>query len=349
GGCGIEAPACCKLTLSGLASASGGPSPYDGGCGMDSHVCGQCGLRAQVLLCDHATLSGGVGEAGGAALQATRAGTEARREAPDVVLSGECMLLGAAGDTAGAALRADACAIAFDGSPTLVSGFYRLKEAPVMKLTNCVFTGGIDKVQRHEGEKSEVYPARDVPQIILSALGQQSGRYTPKTIEDGLNTRELSGRLDGHAVEKGSVSQASLDGKGLLITMWNRTLETKLRFREYLMPDGTGGLRLVCIAVTSLEWPTVRSSVAALRKLQKEGFTQLAYSNAEPVYNERVIDIPALLEAIDAYQRPVRSVFLGTADDAVIFLLEDEALVYQEGLMEQIVRPLEAADAENGM
>ena len=346
GGAGIKAPSCCKTTLMGQVSASGGSSQHEGGSGIDTHPCETCSGRSPVQITNSARLTGGVGETGGSALRMARTAAERKDETPDLSIEENSMLLGASGGTAGSALIMEGCVIQFSGTPMLFSGSHYITEASVMSLTDCTLTGNPDEAEQIAGEKTDVYPARDVSQIIQNTLSKRETAYTSKPLEDGLNTRTMVTKLDGHSVEKGKVTQARLDGNGLTITLWDGTLETRLQFNQRLMKDGAEGLRFVLISTTSQEWPTVRIAVTSLNKLQKEGFTQLAYTCIDPVYNERIVDIAALLEAVEAHEEPVTSLYLGTADDCVIFVLEDEKnRVYQETLMNEILRPLE--DAEN--
>lgn len=347
GGAGIDMPSCATITLSEYASAGGGSSVTDGGAGVRSLLCEACEARGLVTAGGTAILSGGVGKTGGAALHATRSARSDADVPPDLTLSDGSMYFGAAGETAGSAIDAQNCMIFFGGEAQFYSGAYYAETAPVLALTDCIEEGDPEMIQLVDGTKVDKYPASDVSLIINSALSVVSDRYTPVVTENGLNTRKLAAKLNGITVERGKVSQARVNDGGLKITLWNGTYEKRLEYNQWLMSDGGDGVRLVLIATTSQVWPTLDTTVAALRKLDSLGVTQLAYSNVDPVYNERIIDIKAVLAAVDAYASPVDHVLFGTEDDCVIFLLEDgKTREYQEELMQDVRVPLEEPDPE---
>lgn len=285
-------------------------------------------------------LTSGVGETAGSALRLERA---APGKAPDLTLADTCVLMGGAGGTAGYALYAVNASIHYEGTPELYSGdYYAVAAEGPARLEGCEESGERETVIYLEGSQVETYPANNASQIIQTELSQISSRYVPQAVENPLAARDyLVTKYEGFTVERDSVSQASLNGKGLKITLWDGTMENRLQFLQRLCSDGAEGLRMVLIARRSELWPTVETTLAALEKLHGEGFTQLAYTSAEPVYCERILDLKALLSAVHADDAPVDRLIFGTADDCVIFVREDGARDYQEELMAEVLRPLE--------
>lgn len=335
GAAGIVSPSCCKITMNKQGTTTGGASPYVGGDGIASLLCEACEGRAPVSLSDMAMAIGSTGQDGGSGIRITREGAT---DEADLLLSGSCMLIGGDGNTAGAALHAEGCLIVASDTPTAVGGRFFETETAVLVLEDSTVDGEINAT---DGVQTDSYPASNVSSIINTALSQRSDRYVPKVIEDGLGSRELLQSLNGVSVEKGSVSQANVSGGGLKIFMHNGTLEKRMQFKQHLMDDGAGGVRLVLIGSSSDEWPTIDATVAALRKLESLGVTQLAYTCVPPVYHERVLDIATLLAAIDESEAEVARIMCGTADDAIIFYYEDKTMDYQEELMAEVARPVE--------
>lgn len=347
GGAGIDMPSCAGVTLSEYASACGGASVTDGGAGLSSPLCEVCGGYGPIAIGGAAVLSGGVGKTGGAAVYAARAPRDENDMTPDLTLSGDSLYFGAAGETAGPAIHARNCMLFFGGEPLFYGGAFFAEPSPVLALFDCVEEGDPEMIQKIDGTKVDQYPANDVSLIIHSALSVINDRYTPTATENGLNTRQLATKLNGLTVERGKVSQARVNGGGLKITLWNGTCEKRLEYQQRLMEDGDGGVRLVLIATTSQIWPTLDSTVAALRKLHSLGVTQLAYTNVDPVYNERIVSLAGVLDAVDAYAAPVDRVIFGTEDDCVIFVQEDgKTRAYQEELMREIRLALEEPEPQ---
>lgn len=337
GGAGLYVPACSKVTLHQQASATGGNAQYTGGNGIDSHACAQCEDRAPMLLDDTALAIGAAGQDGGNGILLAR---DTLADDADLTLGGTCMLIGGDGAVAGSALVATNAAIEYAGEAHAYGGRYYEIEMPVVSLTDCEVRGNI--IATTNGEQTTSYPASGISAIIQTALSQQSDRYVPVPIEDGLNVRATDTKLNGFTVDSGSASQASVNGGGLKIFMHGGTLENRMQFRQRLMDDGEDGTRLVLIGTASDEWPTIETTVAALRKLSSIGITQLAYTCVSPTYHERILDIGTLIAAIDAYEEEhdieLTRILCGTADDAVIFLLSDGTRDYQEELMPEAVR-----------
>lgn len=337
GGAGIEAPSCCKVTLQGACSATGGSAQSGAGAGIRSALCEACGNGAQVSLTDMAMAIGAIGQDGGHALVISRA---APGEAADLLL-GDCMLIGGDGVTSGSAVMASRVNIEYAGIAQAFGGRFFTDEAPAMLLEGCEETGDRAQAIITEGAKTDTYPASDISTLVNNALSQVSSRYVPKVLEEGLFLSATETKLNGFIVDRGSASQANVNGS-LKIHMYTGTLEKRMQFRQRLMEDGKDGTRLVLIGTVSDEWPTVETTVAALRKLDSIGITQLAYTCVAPTYHERIIDLRALLDAVDAYEAETAAelpkLMLGTADDAVIFVGADSERVYQEGLMEAVVR-----------
>lgn len=337
GGMGVDAPGCCKISFQQNASAIGGRSMQQGGHGVRSLQCAVCGNEAAVSISGVSTLFGGIGWDGGSAVYITRtkAGDTAYLQVNDGILSG------ADGGTAGLAIYAAGVTVAYSGTPVCYGGGYYQTESQVILLEGCQETGDVENVEQIAGERLAEAPTNAVQNSLIAELNKKSSHYETPTIDDGLLTRDLATKYEGFTVDKGSVGQASLNGNGLKINMYNSTMEKRMYFRQRLMSDGGEGIRLVLIADHSDGWLIVESTVAALRKLGSMGFTQLAFTTVEPVYYERIVDIAALLEAIDADGAEPSRILLGTMDDCVIFVREDKTWDYQEGLMEQLVRPLE--------
>jgi len=333
GGAGVYAPGCAKVIVLDHGTASGGPSPYAAGGGIRSVPCDTCEASGAITVKGEAILASGVGGEGGNALWVTRA---QRGTAPDVLFDDTPMLLGGSGGTAGSAIRAENAVISYAGGPMLFAGNHYEIEAPVRRLDGCEETGDPEAFVEEKGVQVSSYPANNVTAVIRAELESVNERATPRPIENGLTTGELFTKLDGKVVDKGRVSQMTLGGKALLITMYDATLENRLQYTPRLSTDGGDGLRLILIAAKSQEALSVEITVAALRKLQAEGFTQLAYTSVEPVYWERMIDIAALLEAIDEEEEEPKTVLLGTADDMVMYPKNRNEREYKIGLMERV-------------
>lgn len=223
------------------------------------------------------------------------------------------------------------------------AGNYLLDGVPALKLDGCEVAGDLDAVSAAEGVQLDYSPGVNVSNIVANAIGQRSDRYEPTLVENGLTERELFTRYNNISVESGRVTQAAVNGGGLRITMRDGTYEQRLEYQQRLMSDGAEGTRLVLIASSSQEWITVESTVAALEKLLSLGVTQLAYTTVAPTYYERILDLQTVVDAVHADGEPVERVLFGTADDCVVFLREDGEWDYQESLMAEVVRPLEAA------
>lgn len=338
GGDGLVAPSCCKVTLSVQGSVTGGASPYEGADGLHSLACEACEVRAAISMSGITMAIGGVGKDGGNGILLAR--SEAG-EAADLSLADTCMLIGGDGGTAGSALEAANASIAYDGTPLAIGGSYYETESDAVALTDCTILGDEDALQVSEGEQRSTHPASDVSAIIHAALGQQSDRYVPVIIDDGLNTRDLQTKLNGFAVDRGAVNQVNISGNVLKIFMYTTELDARMNFQQRLMDDGEGGTRLVLIGLASTEWPTMESTVAGLQKLLSIGVTQLAYTCVDPVYHDQVLDLATLVAAIDAYEDgEVVRVMCGTADNAIIFILSDGTRDYQEELMPEVARPI---------
>lgn len=339
GGSGLFAPACAKVTLGEQASASGGGSPYSGGHGIASFECENCGARSLISIGGTSMAIGGVGNEGGNGIHLVRAG---RADKADLLLSDTCMIIGADGMTAGAALSALDAVIEYRGDGVqLYGGRYYETEIPAAALENCEERGDADKVLVVQGAQSDTYAAGHLSSVIHAAINRQSDQFMPEIIEDGLITRDLQTARNGFAVETGTVSQVNVSDNYLKIFMYSGTLEQRLQFQQRLMDDGEGGTRLVLIAQMSDEWPTLEATVAGLQKLLSIGISQIAYTCVAPVYHDRVLDLSALVDAIDADpQGDVDRVMCGTADDAIIFIREDKTRDYQETLMADVIRPI---------
>ncbi len=342
GGAGVDAPACAKVQLRGGSTAVGGPGVYTGGNGIHSPACTACEDRQSVAVTEKATVTSGLGQEGGSAIWLERA---TPGDASDLTLSDGCTLIGGAGGTAGSAVRAVNVSVAFAGEPLLFSGDYFAEEAPVLDLTDCETTGDLDAATQTEGAKTEKNPASDTSLILNTELSQISDRYTPVLVENGLTTLDLATKRNGLSVEKGNVSRVTLGG-GLKINLWNETLEKRLDFKQHLSDDSAEGTRLILVARSSEQWLTLEAAVTSLNKLLSLGVTQIAYTSAEPVYCERILDIASLLAAIEAdkeatEKNPIDHVYLGTADDCVIFQYKDGTRAYQEELMQEARRYLE--------
>lgn len=342
GGDGLHANACCKVILEAQASVTGGSAQNTAGSGIVSQPDEACDAKeAGISLTGMAMAIGGVGQAGGHGILMER--TEPDENA--ALSLGTCMIIGGDGETGGSAIHATNATIRYEDAAQIIGGQHYGTESPAMELTGCKVECDESAIVIVPGAKAKSYPASGVSTIINTALSQQSSRYTPKIIEDGLAVQATETKLNGFTVERGSTSQAKLSGNGLKIFMFGGTLEKRLQFQQRLMDDGNGSTRFVLIGAVSDEWPTIESSVAALRKLESLGVTQLAYTTVAPSYHDRVLDIATLLKALDAYEAEqeteVAKVMCGTADDAVIFILEDGTRDYQEELMPEVVRPVE--------
>ncbi len=345
GGAGLNAPACCKITLSDRAKASAGRSSYDGGHGVFSHACDVCDFHAAVSIGGESMLFGGAAKVGGSALYIERGETKQAIPDFDLTIQGQPSFFGAAGDTSGAAITAIGCRIQYDGEPSFTSGAYCTEASSVIALTDCEEAGAMDARVLLEGAQLDLetdpHPASDMALIINSALSQQNNRFVPETVENGLNTRDLQTKFGGLTVERGRVTQAKVNDGGLKISVYDGQRLSRLEFNQYLMSDGAEGVRLVLVATSTQEWLIVESTLAALKKLTSLGVTQLAYTNKEPVYHERIIDIATVVDAAEKYEKPVSNVIFGTADDCVIFVPEDGTWIYQEDLMPLVLVPLE--------
>lgn len=342
GGAGVNAPACATITASQQGSMTGGNAQYVAGNGLQSLLCERCDASVTVSAGDMVMAIGGIGQTGGHGMVVERADLD---DHIDLALDGSCMLIGGDGETNGAALHARRANIHFSGQPKLFGGRYYMESIATLMLEDCSLYDESEGLLPQPPVQSETYPAGNISSIINTAISQRSERYQPSVIEGGLAEQATEIRLNGLTVERGSTSQAKVNDAGLKIFMYNTTLEKRLQFKQRLMEDGDTGTRLVLIAVVSDEWPTVEASVAALRKLVSLDITQLAYTTVAPTYNERVLDIAALLDAIDAYDAAadteIPRVLCGTADDAVIFVLPDGTREYQEALMPEIQRALQ--------
>lgn len=331
GGAGLIVPSCCKATFEETASITGGISQHDGGHGVQSLPCEACDVRGVISFSGMTMAIGAVGDTGGDGIRLLRG--EAG-ELTDLILADSSMLLAGDGATAGAALRAEYAAIEITGEVLAYGGSYFATETPALSLENCTVTG--DEIAVTEGAQTETYPARNASVIIRAAVGQQSGRYAPVVIEDGLVTQDLVTKLNGFTVDKGTTNQVKISGNSLKIYMFNGTYDKRLSFKQGLMSDGAEGTRLVLIASVSDEWPTMEGTVAGLRKLLSIGVTELAYTCVAPVYHDRILDLASLLAAIDAYGEEIPKIICGTADDAIIFVQSNGAWDYQEGLMQEV-------------
>lgn len=93
------------------------------------------------------------------------------------------------------------------------------------------------------------------------------------------------------------------------------------------------------IAQESVEYLTMESTIAALKKYVELGLDELALTMVEPIYYERVLALEPLLEAVEAYgEDKISHVIIGTADDCVIFRTQEGEWDYQETLMGEIIR-----------
>lgn len=338
GGSGLHAPSCGKLALQEQASITGGISSYAGGHGIHSALCEACGKQASVSLTASTMAIGGVGKDGGHGVLISRSQPG---EEPDLSLSGNCMVLAGDGETCGSAVNATNATISYADTPNLIGGRFYQTKAPAILLSSCTVLGDESAVNISESEKTDSYPASDASLIVNQAISQQSNRYEPKIIEDGLSSMELATSLNGFTVERGNVRQVNVSGNNLKIFMYKSELEGRMQFKQYLMEDGQGGTRLVLVATPSDPWPTVEATVAGLRKLESIGITQLAYTCVGPTYHEQVLDLATLLKAVDAYgEENIHRILSGTADDAIIFIQPDGARDYQETLMPEVSRPI---------
>jgi len=344
GGAGLDVPACCKVTLDASASVLGGRSVQTAGAGILSRLTDAGGQAAPVSVGGAAIATGGAGDTGGDGVSIARSEPG---EASDLLLSGEAMLFGGNGGVAGSALKGVNCRIEYAGKALVLiaGGHYYEDESPVKALEGCVEAGDADKAVQEAGVKLTAYPANNLSQVIDSAVMQRGARYAPAILEDGLTKRNLVSKLGGLSVERGRVSRAGVNGGGLKITMFNGTYEQRLEFEQRFFKNGED-VCLALIASKSMESYVVESTVAALKKLVSLGAGQLAYTSVDPVYCERIIDLAAVLEAVDAQESPVETVQFGTADDSVIFLFEGGAKEYQEELMQKVLRPLARGEGE---
>ncbi|MCL1796147.1 MAG: hypothetical protein FWG37_04565, partial [Clostridia bacterium] len=333
GGAGVYAPGCAKIIALDQGTAGGGASPYTAGGGIRSIPCDSCKALGTSTVKGEAIVTGGVGAEGGNAIWVTRV---KRGNEPDILLDGTPMLIGGSGGAAGSAIRAENCVLLYSGTPMLFAGNYYETESPVKQLSKCRETGDSKALVEERGVQVSSYPANNVTSVIRAELESVNERAMPKTIENGLTTGELFTKLDGKIVDKGRVTQMTLGGKTLLISMYDATLEARLQYTPRLSTDGGDGLRLILIASKSEEALSVEATVAALRKLRSEGFTQFAYTSVEPVYCERMIDIDALLEAIEEEEEEPKTVLFGTADDMVMYPRGKGNREYKIGLMERI-------------
>ncbi|MDR0898516.1 MAG: hypothetical protein LBN04_11765 [Oscillospiraceae bacterium] len=340
GGAGLRLPGCAVFTMDGYAFAVGGESTYTGGAGLCSLPCEACAVQGSLDLAGDAMVMGGVGNAGGTAVHLERAELG---DATDLTLREGSALIGGDGETAGVALAARGARIALEGDATLQSGSYFIDAGAkaALSLTDSALTP--EGYEGLPGVKLKQYPASGVSAIIQAELSEYNPRQVTPTVENGLTTRELSTRFDKLRVEKGRAMQAAINGSSLRITLRDQEYMERLDFEQRLSGDGGEGegARLVIIAAKSLPGYTLESTTAALRKLETLGVTQLALTSIDPVYYERIWDVAALLKAVDASEDPVARLLLGTADDAVIFELEAGDWQYQEGLMAEVIRPLE--------
>jgi hypothetical protein len=341
GGAGLRLPACAVVTMDGYAFAVGGESTYTGGAGLCSLSCEVCAAQGSLELAGSAMLMGGVGDTGGAAVSLARA---ALGETADLTLREDCALIGGDGKIAGSALVAQGARIALADKATLQSGGYFAETGakPVFELIDSALTP--ETYEGLPGVKLNQYPAGEVSGMIQSAMAEHNPRAVPTAIENGLTTRELSTRLGDVRVERGRVMQAAVNGGGLRITLRDQEYMERIEFELRLSGDGGEGVRFILIAAKSLPCYTLETTAAALRKLDSLGVTQLALTSIAPVYYERIWDLAALLQAVDASADAAERVLLGTADDAVIFVPESGDWQYQEELMAEIVRELEAEE-----
>jgi hypothetical protein len=341
GGAGLRLPDCAVVTMDGYAFAMGGGSNYTGGTGLCSLPCEACAVQGLLELAGNIMVMGGVGDEGGAAVHLARA---ALVDVIDLTLREDCALIGGDGEVAGLALFAQGARIALADKATLQSGGYSAETGgrPVFELIDSTLTP--EAYEGLPGMKLNQYPASAISGIIESELAEYNPRQVTPTIENGLTTRELSTRINNLRVEKGRASQAAINGGALRITLRDQEYMERLEFEQRLSGDGGEGARLILIASRSLPCYTLDTTVAALRKLDTLGVTELALSSAAPVYYERIWEVAALLQAVDAHTEALERVLLGTADDAVIFVTETGEWRYQEGLMAQIVRALEAEE-----
>lgn len=346
GGAGIEAASCATVSLSNRAGASGGNSVYTGGSGILSIPCEACASQGNVKILDQTMITGGVGATGAPAVKIHRNPPEDSTQAAKVALrvEGEPILVGGHGGTAGAAISASNCGVYYNGTPTLYSGNFYETQASIVELDACVENGSKDALVLVDGEQLgiEAYPAKDMSSIISAELMQANDRYAPTAIENGLTTRELASKFNEMSVERGKTGRARINNSNLRITLWNGSYEKRLDFVQLLGSDGAEGMRYVMMAARSEECLAVEGLASSFETLQSLGFTQFAYTMADPVYYERIVDIGKLLQAAQAEETPVKTIILGTADDCVIFIHEDsQKWEYQEELMEQIRVELE--------
>ncbi len=339
GGSGLEIPSCAKVEFKAKSTAVGGASVYTGGDGIHSFPCDTCQQQQPMSVEGEAMVTSGAGETGGNAIYLER---KESSQAPDLLLKDTVTLIGGAGGTAGSAIWAKNALISFADTPTLYSGDYFATAADALSLVDSKTEGNADMGTQQDGLQLAKHPASDMSLILNQEISQISTHYTPAHVENGLNTLELTTKMNGLSVEKGRVSRVSVGG-GLKINLWNATLEKRLDFNQRFSSDGKESVRLILIAASSEHWLSLESAVTSLKKLQSLGITQLAYTSIEPVYCERIVDITALLGAIDADkgESPVEQVILGTADDSVIFVRKDKTRDYQETLMPEIRRMLE--------
>lgn len=339
GGAGIAARACTGVGVGGNATVGGNAGVFTGGHGIDSKPCDICARSGSVALSERCVVAGGTGAVAGCGVHMQRV---APGEDADLTLSGECIVFGGSGMTGGSAVRLIQGTLAFgEGEMSLFAGGYMYNPSPALALEGSKTLGEVSAAIQAEGAQLDADPGAETAYIVDRAMRVQNAREIPDEVVNGLNARKLQTKLGSLSVEGGVVSSVNLSGNSLRISMWNATYEQRLSFRQRLMTDGEDGARFILICERSHPFVTVDATVAALRKLQTLGVTQFAYTTAAPVYYERVLDLGALLDAVDASDQPVVRVWFGTADDAVIFIGEDESRNYQINLMDELRLELE--------
>lgn len=335
GGSGLYAPACAKVSVSGMAQLAGGGGLYESGSGLLSVPCEKCEKIAPIAIGDTAVLVGGAGITGGAGARIVRAKAG---ETADVTVSGTSMFFGGSGATAGAALALDGASAVIEGSPVLYGGSYSETDAEPLQREGGSIEGEENFVSM-AAAKVETDPSAAIPSLVHTTLEQldENARFIAK--ESALSADEMVTSLDGVKVVKDYVSQMNVNGRDYKTTLWNATYEKKLSFRERLM-QAEDGVRLVLIARESQEFLTLESTPAALEKYAELGVTEIALTMNAPIYYERVFSLTGLIEAMQEYgTEKISRVMVGTADDCVIFrTAEDNTWDYQETLMPEIMK-----------
>ncbi|HIT69502.1 MAG TPA: hypothetical protein IAC36_06350 [Candidatus Aphodomonas merdavium] len=335
GGAGLSAPSCADITISGAARLAGGNGTISGGSALASLGCAVCEAVQAITISDETVLVGGVGWQGGSGVQIVR---QAPGEEADLALEGACMLFGGSGIAGGFALDAESCSITCEGEITAMAGSYSQTQMQPLSLVNCTLLTDLNAITQAEGAQIATDPTLAVGEYVHNTLQQMDAQSRFVSVESVLDEEAMTTSLDGLKAEKDTLTQVYLNGSGYRTTLWNATYEKKLSFKERLMPGENGG-RLVLIAQESVEYLTMESTIAALKKYVELGLDELALTMVEPIYYERVLALEPLLEAVEAYgEDKISHVIIGTADDCVIFRTQEGEWDYQETLMGEIIR-----------